>query len=129
MAGVRRPEDWPRSFEERINGGDLEGALALYDPDARFVTPAGDVLSGRDAMRAVLGGLVAARTRFRSRVVRAVTAGDVAVLYTDFDGESQDATGRAVPVRSAAIEVLRRRADGGWLLLVGDPNGRKRDSA
>jgi uncharacterized protein (TIGR02246 family) len=121
---VRRPDDWPRAFEERLNAGDLEGVVALYAPEARLVTRAGDVLEGRDAIRPVLAGLVAARTRFQSRVVRAVTAGDVAVLYTDFEGESQGASGRPVPIRSAAIEVLRRQPDGGWLLIVGDPNGR-----
>jgi uncharacterized protein (TIGR02246 family) len=121
---ARRPEDWPRAFEERLNAGDVDGVVALYAPDARFVTPAGGVLEGREAIRSVLAGLVAVRTRFRSRVVRAVTAGDVAVLYTDFEGESQGAEGRRVPIRSAAIEILRRQPDGAWLLIVGDPNGR-----
>jgi uncharacterized protein (TIGR02246 family) len=124
VAAVERPEDWPRAFEERLNAGDLDGVVALYAPDARFVTRTGDVLAGRDAIRPVLAGLVAARTRFSSRVVRAVTAGDVAVLYTDFAGESHDEAGHTVAVRSAAIEVLRREADGRWLLIVGDPNGR-----
>jgi uncharacterized protein (TIGR02246 family) len=72
VAAVQKPEEWPRTFTERLNAGDLDGIVALYAPDARFVTPMGDVLVGRDAIRPVLAGLVAARTRFASRVVRAV---------------------------------------------------------
>jgi hypothetical protein len=29
-----------------------------------------------------------------------------------------------VEERSKAVEVLRRRPDGTWLVVVGDPNGR-----
>ena len=54
-----RPEDWPRLFTERLNAGDLDAVVALYEADRR---------------------------RHESHVVRAVPAGDVALLYTDFRG-------------------------------------------
>jgi ketosteroid isomerase-like protein len=57
-------------------------------------------------------------------VVRAVAVGDIAILYTDFTGQRRDAVGRPTPMSSRAIEVLRREPDGGWRLIVGDPNGR-----
>ena len=56
--------------------------------------------------------------------MRATVAGEVAVLYTDFTGERFDEAGKAVSMASRAIEVLRRGADGGWVLVVGDPSGR-----
>jgi hypothetical protein len=34
------------------------------------------------------------------------------------------AAGDVTLMTSRAIEVLRREADGGWLLVVGDPSGR-----
>jgi uncharacterized protein (TIGR02246 family) len=118
------PDEWPSAFERHLNAGDLEATLALYEPDARFVAPSGETLVGRDAIRPVLRGLIAAKTSFASRVVRAVVAGEIAVLYTDFSGTTRDARGETVPIRSAAIEVLRRQPDGTWKLVVGDPNGR-----
>ncbi|MBN9524275.1 nuclear transport factor 2 family protein [bacterium] len=124
-APVLRPEDWSGEFAERVNAGNLDGAVALYAPDAHFLPPeGGEPLVGRDRIRPVLAGLIAARTRFRGRVVRAVVVGDVAVLYTDFEGTKVEASGETVGVRSRAVEVLRRRSDGGWQLIVGDPNGR-----
>ena len=107
-----KPEDWPRQFEEQLNAGDLDGVMALYEPEARFVTLTGETLVGRSAVRKVLGGLVEAKTQFHSRVVRAAAVGEIARLYTDFEGTREDDSGKTVPVHSRAIEVLRRQPDG-----------------
>jgi uncharacterized protein (TIGR02246 family) len=101
-----KPEDWPRDFEQHLNGGDLDAVMALYEPEARFVTRSGETLVGRDAIREVLAGMIAAKTQFRSRVARAVTVGDIAQLYTDFEGTTVDSSGNTVSVHSKAIEVI-----------------------
>jgi uncharacterized protein (TIGR02246 family) len=119
------PEDWPRLFEQHFNAGDLDAVMALYDAEARFVTRSGETLVGRDAIREVLAGMIAAKTQFRSHVVRAVTVDDIAQLYTDFEGTTVDSSGNTVSVHSKAIEVLRRQPDSGWKLIMGDPNGRR----
>ena len=118
------PEDWPRLFTEHLNAGDLDGVIALYEAGATFVQQSGDTLVGRDRIRRVIAGLIATSTRLQSRVVRAVTVDDVAVLYTDFDGVTVDASGGQVDVRHHAMEVLRRQRDGKWKLIVGDPHAR-----
>jgi uncharacterized protein (TIGR02246 family) len=99
--------------------------MTLYEPEAHFVNKSGETLGGRDAIRKVLGGLIEAKTHFQSRVVRAVTVGDIAQLYTDFEGTRVDESGKTVPVHNNAIEILRRQSDGSWKLIMGDPNGRK----
>jgi uncharacterized protein (TIGR02246 family) len=119
-----KPEDWPRVFEQHLNAGDLDAVMMLYEPDARFVTRTGETLVGRDAIRRVLGGMIEAKTHLQSRVVRATTVGDIAQLYTDFEGTKLDKSGKTVPVRNKAIEVLHRQPDGRWKLIMGDPNGR-----
>jgi uncharacterized protein (TIGR02246 family) len=120
-----KPEDWPREFVEHFNAGDLDAVMSLYEPEARFVTRSGETLVGRDAIRKVLGGLIEAKTQFQNRVVRTAIVGDVAQLYTDFEGTRVDDAGKTIPVRNKAIEVLRRQPDGSWKLIMGDPNGRE----
>ena len=68
---------------------------------------------GRDRIRDVLTRMIRSKTKLQSRVIKAISANDVAVLYTDFQGTTMD-----------AIEVLRREPDGCWNLIIGDPNGR-----
>ena len=120
-----QPEDWPRVFEQHLNAGDLDAVMALYEPEARFVTKSGHTLVGRDRIRKVLAGMIEAKTQFQSRVVRAVTVGDIAQLHTDFEGTKIDDSGNTVPVRNKAIEVLRCQPDGSWKLIMGDPNARE----
>jgi uncharacterized protein (TIGR02246 family) len=120
-----KPEDWPRVFEQHFNAGDLDAVMALYEPAAHFVTPPGGTLVGRNAIREALRKLIAAKTQFRSRVVKAVAVGDIAQLSTDFEGTALDDSGKTVLVRNKAIEVLRRQPDGDWKLIMGNPNGRE----
>jgi uncharacterized protein (TIGR02246 family) len=120
-----KPEDWPRVFEQHLNTGDLDAVITLYQPEARFVTKSGETLVGRDQIRKVLGGLIEARARLHSRVVKAVTVGDIAQLYTDFEGTMNDDSGKTVAIRHPAIEILGRQPDGTWKLIIGEPNGRE----
>lgn len=123
----QKPEDWSRLFAQHLNAGDLDAIMALYEPETRFVARSGETLVGRDRIRKVLAGMIHAKTRQQSRVVRAVAVGDVAQLYTDFEGTTVDGSGKTVAIGHNAIEVLRRQRDGAWLLIVGDPNGRASD--
>ena len=120
-----KPEDWPRLFEQHFNAGNLDAVMALYETDARFVSGSGETLVGRDAIRKVLGAMIDAKTQLHSRVVRAVTVGDIAQLYTDFEGTTADNRRKTVPVHNKAIEVLRRQPEGDWKLIMGDPNARE----
>src|SRR6476659_6779672 len=120
-----KPEDWPRFFEQYLNAGDLDAVMVLYEPEARFVTKSGEILIGRDRVRKVVGGMIEAKARLHSRVVRAIAISDIAQLYTDFEGTMKDDSGETVAIRSKAIEILRCQPDGTWKLIVGDPNGRE----
>ena len=48
---ARRPEDLSRFFIERANAGDIEGLVALYEPDAVLARPTGDAAKGEQAIR------------------------------------------------------------------------------
>jgi ketosteroid isomerase-like protein len=75
-----KPEDWPKLFTEHLNAGDLDAVMALYESEARFVARSGETLVGHDQIRKVLGGMIDAKTRLDSRVIRTVTVGDIAQL-------------------------------------------------
>jgi len=119
----RKPEDWPRLFVQHPNSGDLEAVVALYPPNARFVPTSGETIVGRDSIRDVLARMIRSKTKLQSHVMKAISADDVAVLYTDFQGTAMDASEKTIDVRYNAIEVLRQQPDGCWKLIAGGPNG------
>jgi uncharacterized protein (TIGR02246 family) len=118
------PAEWPGLFERYLNAGDLEAVVALYEPTASFVPKSGDTVVGRDGIRVMLSELIDRNASLRGNVVKVVTAGDIAVLYTDWRGTMHGPSGEGVEEHFRAVEVVRRQPDGSWLLIVGDPNGR-----
>lgn len=76
----------------------------------------------------MLTRMIRSKTKLQSRVIKAISVDDVAVLYTDFQGTTMDASEKTMGVRYNAVEVLRQQPDGCWKLIVGDPNGRERDA-
>ncbi|MHB0987803.1 MAG: YybH family protein [Bellilinea sp.] len=119
-----QPENRPHLFTERLNAGDLDGVVALYEPDAHFVASSGETLTGREQVRLVLAELLRTQTQMQAQVIKVINVGDIAVLYTNFQGTTTEASGKTVQISQKAIEILRRQADGSWRLVVGDPNAR-----
>ncbi len=89
-----QPEDLGRFFVERANAGDVDGLVALYEPDAVLAFPAGQVTTGSQA-----GGQ---RPALRN--------GDLALTSTRLAGGG------------ATVEVARRQPDGTWLWVIDQPN-------
>jgi hypothetical protein len=56
-----RPEDLSRLFVERANAGDVDGLVALYEPDAVLAFPPGQVTAGSPAIRQAYERLLADR--------------------------------------------------------------------
>jgi uncharacterized protein (TIGR02246 family) len=120
-----KPEDWPLLFVQYLNSGDLEAVAALYAPNARFVARSGETIIGHDRIRDMLTRMIRLKTKLQSQVIRTINVDEVAVLYTDFQGTTMDASEKTIDVRYNAIEVLRQQPDGCWKLIVGDPNSRE----
>ena len=53
------PEDLERFFVDRVNAGDVEGLVALYEVDAVLAFPPGNVANGSEAVRRLLSDFVA----------------------------------------------------------------------
>ena len=122
---ARTPEDCDRLFGERVNAGDIEGVVSLYEEDGSFVARDGSVAAGRAEVRKVITRLVQMRAVLRSDVVKVVTAGEsLAVLYNDWSLSATGSGGERIERSGKSIEVVRRQADGTWLFAIDDPYAR-----
>lgn len=109
--GAARPEDLGLLLLQRLNSGDVEGLVALYEPDALLAFPPGEITVGSDDIRDVYAELLADRPRFDpGRPQPALINGNLAITSTRL--ANGDVT----------VEVARRQPDGTWLWVIDQPS-------
>ncbi len=105
------PQDLPRLLVERVNAGDLEGIIDLYEMGAVLALPGGGIAVGRDAIRTFYGELLATRPTFMAGAqLPALESGGLALTSTRLVGGGVTA------------EIARRQQDGTWLWVVDRPD-------
>ncbi|MGH3310045.1 MAG: YybH family protein [Streptomyces sp.] len=116
------PAETIERFTHAVNEGDLETALALYEPDAVF-QPAPDVptVSG-STIREALNDFFALKPRMTGEVIKVHEAGDIALVINRWRMSGTGPNGEAIEMAGTSADVLRRRG-GGWGILVDDPWG------
>jgi ketosteroid isomerase-like protein len=121
----RAHESWEATMQagdlhERVqtlmNEGDVDGLVALYEPDARMLRDDGTVAEGQAAIRDIWAGLVALGGQISMTTRYAVESGDTALLSNTWTFEVQGQS-----FSDTAAEVARRQADGTWLYLIDNP--------
>ncbi len=106
-AASRDPQDLERLLVIRQHAGDVEGMMALYEPQAVVDCGEGRLLQGKEAIRAYFAGVVATGRKFAVGEQRpAVISGDLALTST------------RLPDGTVTAEVARRQADGTWLWVI-----------
>jgi uncharacterized protein (TIGR02246 family) len=113
----------PATLAERLGAGDVDGALALYEPEATFAPQPGAQVTGLDAIRAALEQFAALRPAMRGEVEKVLEAGDVALVTNRWHLEGTGPDGAPLAMGGVSADVMRRQADGTWRILVDDPWG------
>lgn len=104
---ARDPQELERMLIERQWAGDIEGMLALFEPDAVVDSGASELIRGREAIRALFEQSIAAGRKFQRGEQRpALVNGDLALTSTK------------LPDGSITTEVARRQSDGTWLWAI-----------
>ncbi|UCI09174.1 YybH family protein [Mesorhizobium sp. B1-1-8] len=104
---ARDPQDLERLLIDRQWAGDIEGMLALFEPDAIVDSGGGELIRGRQAIRALFEQSFASGRKFqRGKQRPAIVNGDLALTST------------RLPDGSITTEVARRQPDGTWLWAI-----------
>jgi uncharacterized protein (TIGR02246 family) len=117
------PEEVFRLYTAAFNKGDLEEVMALYEAHATFVPQPGQVATGHEAIRHALRGFLALKPRITSTVMNMVQAGDVALVVSNWSLTGSNPDGTPMTMGGRSIDVLGRRADGAWLVVIDNPFG------
>ena len=118
---ARTPADTDRLVIEALNAGDVETALAFYEPGATFVHEPGTAATGLEAIREVLNGFLALQPRMTIAVVQVAEADEVALLCSRWTLTGTGPDGTPVELAGQGAEVVRRQADGTWKFVIDNP--------
>ena len=103
---ARDPQDLERLLVSRHRSGDVEGMVALYEPNAIIECDSRQV-RGTPAIRAFYSELLAAGRKFEFGEQRpAMISGDLALTST------------RLPDGNVTAEVARLQSDGTWLWAI-----------
>lgn len=113
---ARNPEDVGRIIVEAINNGDVEGAIAMYEPGAAAPDSQGEVSSGTtDTLRQNTASFIASKPELKVEVDKVIRAGDIALVYSRWSITNPE------PMSGRTVAVARRQPNGAWLFIVDDP--------
>lgn len=117
---AKSPEDIDPTFMEAFNAGDGEAVLSLYEPEAVFVVPSGEVVEGPAAIAEALGPFLEMKPQINLRTEKILRSGDTALVYSSWTVKG---TGPDGPVEMAgqSTVVVREQADGTWKFVIDDP--------
>ncbi|MCC6175149.1 MAG: SgcJ/EcaC family oxidoreductase [Chloroflexi bacterium] len=120
---ARDPESVHRLFVERFNANDLEGLMALYEPQATLVPQPGQSVSGAASIREALAGFLALRGTFSMQPRLTVRSDDLALLCSTWTLAGTGPDGSPLDLRATTTDVVRRQQDGSWLVAIDNPWG------
>ncbi len=117
VSGALEPSDIHRLFESFLNAGDLDALVELYESDATLVPQPGQVVSSLEDIRTALRELLAMGMTMRVTTREVLVSGDLALTSNHWIGTG----GQGQTIEGTTAEVLRRQADGRWLMAIDHP--------
>jgi ketosteroid isomerase-like protein len=110
-------------FSELLSQGRIEALLELYEDDAAFLPEPGRAVVGTTSIRAELERFAALQPRMSGSVEKVVETRDTALVAYRWQLEGTAPDGSRVDMEGTSADVLRRRPDGSWGVLIDDPWG------
>ena len=121
---ARKPEECDLLLIEALQRGDLDTAVALYEPNATFVLDSGEVITGQAAIREAARSYVALKPTFTQEVTALLSGdGDLALTSSTWSVTGTDAEGKPFTGKGKSMEVVRRQPDGTWRFVIDNPHG------
>lgn len=110
-------------FSALLGEGRLDALIDLYDEGATFVAAPGRVVRGLESIRAELEQLVAMDPHMSGSVEQVLEADDTALVAYRWQMRATAPDGTPIRQGGLSADVLRRRPDGSWSVIIDDPYG------
>jgi uncharacterized protein (TIGR02246 family) len=111
------------AMTDAFHKGDIDGILQTYEAGAVVVGQPGTLVSGNAALRAMFAEFIAAKAHFTFLGHEVIEADDIALHLTPWRMAGVAPDGKAIEAHGLSVAVLRRQADGRWLMIIDHPYG------
>ena len=81
---ANKPEELMVLLGQALNDGDLEAAVALYEPEACVVPEPGTMVKGTAAIREVLTGFLAMKPTITAPPSKVIQTGELAAVFNSW---------------------------------------------
>ena len=102
---------------------DIDGVLSTYEEGAVVVGEPGAPISGTPALRGLFQQFIALDPKFTFFDHEIVQAGDIALHLNTWKMQGRKPDGTPVELGGLSVAVLRKQADGRWLMVIDNPFG------
>jgi uncharacterized protein (TIGR02246 family) len=120
---ARRPEEVDILFAEALSSGNLDALAMLYEPQASLSPQPGKVVTGVQAIREALSGLLASKPKITLKPQTLAVSGETGLVTAQWELSGTAPDGKPIQMAGRSAEVLRRQADGTWLFVIDWPWG------
>lgn len=107
------------AFEKK----DIEGVLATYEPDAIVMFEPQKPVHGRETLRATFTQFVGMNPKYTFGGHEIFISGNIATHVAPWSMIGQLPDGTKIEQSGLSVAVLRKQADGTWLMIQDNPHG------
>lgn len=116
------PTEALNSYVNAFNRGDLQAALKLYESKASLFVETGKIVHGKKAIKNVLEKLMAQKPVIEIETAKFTEDSEIVACCTRWELRNS-ADVKLQHQTFISTEILRRQADGSWLISVHSPWG------
>lgn len=102
---------------------DIEGVMRSYEPEAVIVFEPGSPVSGHSLLREMFQGAFTISPKFVYSGHEVFVSGDIATHFAPWTMTGKAPDGTEIKQSGLSVAVLRKQADGKWLMIFDNPHG------
>ncbi len=106
-----------------VGAGDIEAVLATFEPNGLLQGQPGQFATGMPALRGAFEGFMSMKPQITLTAHEIIQTGDIAVHSSTWDMVGSAPDGSEFTQSGFSVVVLRKQADGNWLMVIDNPFG------
>lgn len=112
-----------KQMTSAFHAGDMAGVLAAYESNATVLFEPGVETSNKSEIEEKFGGFFQVSPNFTYGGHQAVVQGDIAVHFAPWTMTGKAPDGSEIEQSGLSVAILRKQANGKWLMVIDNPHG------